>query len=410
MRAAGRRTRRSSPARRWSRGARCPACSRRSWPRRPSSPRGPPARTRGSSPRCAGAASRIRSACRSTRCRSAPTRTCRRAAGSCGRRRTCARSRPTTATRGRSRTSAPASTSPPARCSTCSTASRCRCRRSTATTQAASAAADLLKPLRHRPARRAELRARRPRAALAGLARCTSPCTRSTGLVLHDVALRRPLDPAPRRAAPRWSCPTATPTRASTGAATSTPASTASAGPPTPLTLGCDCLGEIRYLDAVMPDADGEPRTIAQRDLHPRGGRRDPLEALRHGHRDVGGPPRAPARGLQRRDARQLRLRLLLVAAPRRLDRARGALTGIVLTRGVRPGEPLRHATRLAPELAAPHHQHLFNVRLDMAVDGRRNRVYEVDMVASPRGPATVRRRDGAARDADRAREPGPRG
>ena len=28
----------------------------------------------------------------------------------------------------------------------------------------------------------------------------------------------------------------------------------------TSLTLGCDCLGEIRYLDAVLADSRGEPR------------------------------------------------------------------------------------------------------------------------------------------------------
>lgn len=28
------------------------------------------------------------------------------------------------------------------------------------------------------------------------------------------------------------------------------------------LTLGCDCLGEIHYLDAVLADNDGEPREI----------------------------------------------------------------------------------------------------------------------------------------------------
>ena len=41
-----------------------------------------------------------------------------------------------------------------------------------------------------------------------------------------------------------------------------------------PLTRGCDCLGEIVYLDAVVSDAEGEPVRDPQRDLHPRGGRR----------------------------------------------------------------------------------------------------------------------------------------
>jgi primary-amine oxidase len=35
----------------------------------------------------------------------------------------------------------------------------------------------------------------------------------------------------------------------------------------------------------------------------------------------------------------------------------------------------------------APIHQHFFNVRLDMTVDGPHNSVYEVNTVADPPGP-----------------------
>ena len=48
----------------------------------------------------------------------------------------------------------------------------------------------------------------------------------------------------------------------------------------TSLELGCDCLGEITYLDAVVHDSAGEPRHPA-RHLHPRGGQRRPVEARR---------------------------------------------------------------------------------------------------------------------------------
>ena len=41
----------------------------------------------------------------------------------------------------------------------------------------------------------------------------------------------------------------------------------------------------------------------------------------------------------------------------------------------------------VAPGLYGPHHQHFFNVRLDMQVDGERNSVYEVDAAALPPGP-----------------------
>ncbi|MFD6309217.1 tyramine oxidase, partial [Streptomyces sp. NPDC060223] len=41
-------------------------------------------------------------------------------------------------------------------------------------------------------------------------------------------------------------------------------------------------------------------------------------------------------------------------------------------------------ATEIAPGLGAPFHQHLFSARLDMAVDGQRNAVDEVDAVRIP--------------------------
>ena len=48
-----------------------------------------------------------------------------------------------------------------------------------------------------------------------------------------------------------------------------------------PLTLGCDCLGEIHYFDATLANEQGKPWVIDERDLHARGGLRDPLEARR---------------------------------------------------------------------------------------------------------------------------------
>ena len=94
------------------------------------------------------------------------------------------------------------------------------------------------------------------------------------------------------------------------------------------LSLGCDCLGEIRYLDAVMHDSQGRAQTIAQRHLRARGGHRDPLEALRLAQRGDGRAPRAAARHLVDRDRRQLRVRALLVPRAGRLDRVRGQAHG----------------------------------------------------------------------------------
>ena len=61
-------------------------------------------------------------------------------------------------------------------------------------------------------------------------------------------------------------------------------------------------------------------------------------------------------------------------------------LTGIMQTMAVAPGEQPRFGSLVAPQLAAPNHQHLFNFRLDFDVDGTTNSVYEVDVEAVPSG------------------------
>ena len=154
------------------------------------------------------------------------------------------------------------------------------------------------------------------------------------------------------------------------------------------LALGCDCLGEIRYLDAVFADEHGQAVDDHQRHLHPRGGLRDPLEALGHARRHDGGAAIAPSRGQLDRDGRELRVRLLLVLLPRRLDAARGEAhrDHVDDGRSTPPADEPSHGNVIAPGLAAPYHQHLFCVRLDMDVDGPVNEVYEVDVVADPAG------------------------
>jgi primary-amine oxidase len=65
----------------------------------------------------------------------------------------------------------------------------------------------------------------------------------------------------------------------------------------------------------------------------------------------------------------------------------RADLTGIMLTKGVREqlashhGEA-GHAHYVAPNLVAPHHQHFFNFRLDLDVDGIKNSIRESNTFA----------------------------
>ena len=71
-------------------------------------------------------------------------------------------------------------------------------------------------------------------------------------------------------------------------------------------------------------------------------------------------------------------------------------LTGIMLAKGVDVKTEDDHSQMnggrvwhlVSPYVAAPHHQHFFNFRLDMDVDGPANRVMELNVNAVPRGSA----------------------
>ena len=62
-------------------------------------------------------------------------------------------------------------------------------------------------------------------------------------------------------------------------------------------------------------------------------------------------------------------------------------LTGIVSNGAVMPGETPPWGELVAPQVYGPIHQHFFNVRLDVTIDGSLNAVYEVNTVADPPGP-----------------------
>ena len=91
----------------------------------------------------------------------------------------------------------------------------------------------------------------------------------------------------------------------------------------TSLTLGCDCLGEITYLDAVVHDSHGRAGDDTERDLRPRGGQRGPVEARGRAGRRRGPPGPAPGRLLPR-DRGQLRVPGVLAVLPGRRHRVRG--------------------------------------------------------------------------------------
>ena len=66
-----------------------------------------------------------------------------------------------------------------------------------------------------------------------------------------------------------------------------------------------------------------------------------------------------------------------------------GALSGIMLPKGVSHAKGGLHGSGhlVAANVAAPHHQHFFNFRLDFDVDGPQNSVLEMNTSALPAGP-----------------------
>jgi len=154
------------------------------------------------------------------------------------------------------------------------------------------------------------------------------------------------------------------------------------------LSLGCDCLGEIRYLDAVLADEAGVPQTIVNAIcIH----EEDYGILWKHWNFRYTDQPEVR------------RSRRLVVSAIHTIGnyeygffwyfyldgtiQFEAKLTGIVQTRAVAPGETPGFGTLVAPQLDAPNHQHLFNMRLDLEVDGPDNTVLEVDAVGLPIGP-----------------------
>ncbi|HZZ19521.1 MAG TPA: hypothetical protein VFE25_09135, partial [Opitutaceae bacterium] len=63
-------------------------------------------------------------------------------------------------------------------------------------------------------------------------------------------------------------------------------------------------------------------------------------------------------------------------------------LTGIMHTGALKPGDKRPFGRLVAPQLYAPNHQHMFNIRMDMMVDGPRNSIYETHNEVEPLGPS----------------------
>ncbi len=152
------------------------------------------------------------------------------------------------------------------------------------------------------------------------------------------------------------------------------------------LTLGCDCLGAITYLDATFASEHGTPYVVENAIcIH----EEDYGILWKHldmttGHAEV---------------RRSRRLVVSSIATVGNYEygffwyfyldgtiQLEVKLTGIMSTQAVAPGQPTPYANLVAEGLAAPFHQHLFCARLDLNVDGPVNRAYEVSFETAPPG------------------------
>jgi primary-amine oxidase len=154
----------------------------------------------------------------------------------------------------------------------------------------------------------------------------------------------------------------------------------------TSLELGCDCLGEIAYLDAVVHDSRGEPVTIPNAIcIH------EEDNGILWKHVDE----RA---GSESRRARRLVVSFhVTVANYEYLVYWRfyqdGSIecevraTGIMVTSYFADGRPPPYGALVDERTYAPFHQHFIVARLDLDVDGTANTVYASESAPAPPGP-----------------------
>ena len=147
------------------------------------------------------------------------------------------------------------------------------------------------------------------------------------------------------------------------------------------LTLGCDCLGYIKYFDAHLTNSKGELLTIQN--------------AICMHEEDYGILWKHTDRRLNIPEVR--RSRRLVISSVSTVENYEYGffwylyqdgniqfeikLTGILSLGAFHEGMKPKYGNLIAPQLYAPNHQHFFNMRLDFDLDGADNTVYQVDIV-----------------------------
>ncbi|MGC5247788.1 primary-amine oxidase [Gordonia sp. DT219] len=155
----------------------------------------------------------------------------------------------------------------------------------------------------------------------------------------------------------------------------------------TSLELGCDCLGEIRYLDAVLHNSAGEPHTITNAIcIH----EEDNGVLWKHVDADA---------GAEVRRMRRLTVSFHVTVANYEYlvywrfyqdgnIECEVRATGIMVTTPLPPGmSSYPNGTVVDDRTYAPFHQHFLVARLDIDIDGADNTVFASETVPEPMGP-----------------------
>ena len=152
----------------------------------------------------------------------------------------------------------------------------------------------------------------------------------------------------------------------------------------TSLELGCDCLGETVYVDAVVPDTRGEPMEIPRAVcLHEEDG------AVLWKHVDA-------ETGAQVRRMRRMVVSTHMTVANYEYlvywrfyqdgnIECEVRASGLMVTTPMQnDGDSSPYGTTVDTRTYAPFHQHFIIAKLDLDIDGEENTVVEVDSVAAP--------------------------
>ncbi|OCT45516.1 Copper amine oxidase 1 [Cladophialophora carrionii] len=155
------------------------------------------------------------------------------------------------------------------------------------------------------------------------------------------------------------------------------------------LALGCDCLGVIKYIDAMLVDTEGKPSVSKN------------VVCVHEQDNGIGWKHTnfRTNRAVVTR-SRELVVQFIITLANYEyifayiFDQAGGITvetraTGIVSVVNIDPGKTSPYGNVVSPGALAQNHQHIFAVRIDPAIDGHNNTIFTEESLPIPMNPKT---------------------